>query len=66
MQVLPLTATEHVPMDFNYLYHRQQVSVFMSENAASDEARASHLGLARGYSAEIAAALRARRPSVAA
>jgi len=53
-------------MDFNYLYHRHQVSVFMSENAASDEARASHLGLARGYSAEIAAALRARRPSVAA
>jgi hypothetical protein len=66
MQVLPLTATEHIPMDFNYLYHRHQVSMFMSENAASDEARASHRGLARGYAAKIASALRDRRPSVAA
>ena len=53
-------------MDFNYLYHRHQVSMFMSENAACDEARAAHRGLARRYAAQIAAALRARRPSVAA
>jgi hypothetical protein len=53
-------------MDFNYLYHRHQVSLFMSENAACAEARASHRGLARGYAAQIASALLDRRPAVAA
>ena len=64
--MLPLTATEHMSMDFNYLYYRHQISLFMSENAASDEARSSHHGLARRYAAEITAALRDRGRVVAA
>jgi hypothetical protein len=51
-------------MDFNYLYHRQQVSLMRAEDAASDGARAAHLGLARGYAARIAAALLKRRQAV--
>jgi hypothetical protein len=53
-------------MDFNYFYHRHQVSLFMSDNAASAESRAVHRELTRDYAAKIAAALRKRRLAVAA
>ena len=53
-------------MDFNHLYHRHQVSLFMAENAACAEARASHRALARGYATEISSALLDRRQSAAA
>ena len=42
-------------MDLNYLYHRHQVSDFMSNNAASAGSRRAHRGLAEGYSAAIKA-----------
>ena len=48
-------------MDFNYLYHRHQVALFMSEHAACAPARAAHRGLASGYAARIAAGKRGRR-----
>jgi hypothetical protein len=53
-------------MDFNYLYHRHQVSLFMSDNAACAQSRAVHRELTRGYAAQITTALRERRPEVAA
>ena len=53
-------------MDFNYFYHRHQVSLFMSDNGTSAEARAVHRELTRGYAAKIANALRARRQECAA
>ena len=37
-------------MDFNYLYHRQQVSLMRADAAASPPARAAHEGLAELYS----------------
>lgn len=40
-------------MDLNYLYHRHQVSLYMSENAACEEARAAHLGLVAAYATKI-------------
>jgi hypothetical protein len=40
-------------MDFNYLYHRQQVSLMRAEAAASGAARAAHEGLARLYESMI-------------
>jgi hypothetical protein len=43
-------------MDLNYLFHRQQISLFMAENAASDEARSVHRELASRYAARIAGA----------
>jgi hypothetical protein len=43
-------------MDLNYLHHRQQVSVFMSENAACDCSRIVHRKMAIGYAALIAKA----------
>ena len=43
-------------MDLNYLYQRHQVSLFMAENAACEQSRAAHLGLAKAYAAEIASA----------
>lgn len=43
-------------MDLNYLYHRQQVSLFMADNAASGVARRVHGRFADAYSARIAAA----------
>jgi hypothetical protein len=43
-------------MDLNYLHHRQQVSAFMSENAACDCSRIVHLKMAKGYAALIATA----------
>ena len=45
-------------MDLNYLHHRHQVSVFMADNAASDEARKVHRELADRYAARIAAVKR--------
>lgn len=48
-------------MDFNDFYHRHQVSLFLSDNAASAQARAVHRALARGYAARIARAGGERR-----
>jgi hypothetical protein len=45
-------------MDLNYLYQRHQVSLFMADNAASDEARRVHRELADRYAARIADAKR--------
>ena len=41
-------------MDLNYLYHRHQVSIFMADNAASEQARSVHRELADRYAARIA------------
>jgi hypothetical protein len=41
-------------VDFNYLYERHQVSLYMAEHAASEEARQAHLELAARYRARIA------------
>ena len=41
-------------MDLNYLYHREQVSLFMADNARSEAARRVHLELATRYAAQIA------------
>jgi hypothetical protein len=41
-------------MDLNYLYHRRGVSLFLSRNAASEQARTAHRGLATGYAKRIA------------
>ena len=49
-------------MDLNYLYHRHQVSLFMSENAACAPSRAAHLGLAEGYASRIEFVKQAFRP----
>jgi hypothetical protein len=40
-------------MDLNYLYFRQQVSQFNSDNAACDQSRDAHQQLADAYSALI-------------
>jgi hypothetical protein len=53
--VLPLTRTEHL-RDLNYLFRRQQISLFMAENATSEEARGVHRELAGRYTARIAGA----------
>lgn len=49
-------------MDLNYLYQRHQVSLFMAENAACDEARRAHRELANSYAARIAGAKCPRPP----
>ncbi len=36
-------------MDFNYLYHRQQVSLMRADAAACGASRTAHAGLARLY-----------------
>jgi hypothetical protein len=36
-------------MDLNYFHHRQQVSAFMSENAACDCSRIVHRQMADAY-----------------
>lgn len=41
-------------MDLNYLYHRQQISLFMAANGASAAARRAHRLFADGYAARIA------------
>jgi hypothetical protein len=43
-------------MDLNYLFRRQQISLFMAENATSEEARGVHRELAGRYTARIAGA----------
>jgi len=48
-------------VDLNYLYHRQQISHFMADNAACRCSRLAHLGLAKGYASRIAA-MKAARP----
>ena len=50
-------------MDLNYLYQRHQVSLFMAENAAGEEARHIHREFADRYAAEIAAAKNPRQPT---
>ena len=52
-------------MDLNYLYHRYQVSLFKSENAACGQARLAHAGLAAAYAERIADARRPRLNLVA-
>jgi hypothetical protein len=49
-------------VDLNYLYHHHQVSIFMAENAASDESRRIHGALAADYAARIADAKCRRAP----
>ena len=41
-------------MDLNYLYHRHQVSLFMSDHAACDRSRTTHGAFTRAYAAMIA------------
>lgn len=41
-------------MDLNYLYLRHQISLFMSENAACERARETHLAFATAYAERIA------------
>lgn len=43
-------------MDLNYLYHRHQVSLFMADNATTQQARQIHRELAGRYAARIAEA----------
>lgn len=50
-------------MDLNYLYQRHQISLFMSENAACECSRRTHLKFSEAYAALIATARR-RRPAV--
>ena len=40
-------------MDFNYLYHRQQVSLMRADLASCGPSRAAHEGLAQLYSGLI-------------
>ena len=40
-------------MDFNYLYHRQQVSLMRADLASCGPSRAAHEGLAQLYSGMI-------------
>ena len=49
-------------MDLNYLYRRQQISLFMAEHGSSDQARRVHGGLADLYASRIAEAKRAHTP----
>jgi hypothetical protein len=41
-------------MDLNYFHHRQQVSDFMSDNAACDCSRLVHRQMAKAYAQLIA------------
>lgn len=43
-------------MDLNYLYQRQQVSLFNADNAACDRSRRVHQSMANAYAALITAA----------
>lgn len=52
-------------MDLNYLCRRHQVSLFMADNAASEQARQVHRELAGRYAARIADA-KAPVPAIAA
>jgi Asp/Glu/hydantoin racemase len=48
-------------VDLNDLYQRHQISLFMADHAACDEARRAHLGMAEGYAVLIDAAKRETR-----
>ena len=50
--VLPLTGLEQI-VDLNYLYHRQQISHYMAENAACHSSGLVHLALAKAYATRI-------------
>ena len=52
-------------MDLNYLYERHRVSLFMAENAASEEARHVHREFAERYAAQIANAKNSNQPTSA-
>ena len=43
-------------MDLNYYHHRQQVSDYMSDNAACDCSRIAHRQLANAYTSLISTA----------
>lgn len=58
--MLPLTVGRY-SVDFNDLYSRHQVALFMSEHAACEHSRAVHRDLAEGYAARIAGELSDRR-----
>ena len=62
--MLPLTNMEQ-GVDFNYLYHRHQVSLYMAQHAACNEARQVHRELAASYRARIADAKQARAVRIA-
>ena len=49
-------------MDLNYLYQRHQVSLFMADNATSEEVRRTHREFAERYAASIADAKLGRAP----
>nr|WP_295373890.1 hypothetical protein [uncultured Sphingosinicella sp.] len=53
-------------MDFNYYYHRQQVSQMRADTAACDAARLSHQWLADAYMRLISHARTQRAKPVAA
>jgi hypothetical protein len=50
-----LRFSEH-NMDLNYLYHRQQVSLYCADNAACDRSRQAHRSMADAYAALISVA----------
>ncbi len=52
-------------MDFNYLYHREQVSMMRAEAAACDKSRAAHSALADLYGRRIAFERSLRLPAAA-
>ena len=41
-------------MDFNYLYQRHQISLFLAENGSSEEVRQIHREFGRRYAERIA------------
>jgi hypothetical protein len=45
-------------VDLNYLYQRHQISLFMAENADSEQARQIHREFGKRYASRIAAAKR--------
>ena len=53
-------------MDLNCLYRRQQVSLFMADNASCKQSRRAHRELADGYAARIAQATALPVPASAA
>ena len=62
--MLPLTNMEQ-GVDFNYLYFRHQVSLYMAQHVACDEARQAHRELADRYRARITDGKRATAMRVA-
>lgn len=50
-------------MDFNYLYHRQQISLMRADVAACVASRAAHQGLAHLYAGLIEKRKADRQPA---